>query len=150
MIEASSDRVSSAVQEGIGLFGERAPGGFRPPLRAQNQVDDSEADGFQDRIETPDGLVEHADMTLEQRCQVMFHRVSAYEDDIFHVVFLPDAVKAADALFHAIRAGRQVVVDQAMAELEIAPLAPGFRGQEYGIAVGCSEHGHLNVPVGGG
>jgi hypothetical protein len=45
-------------------------------------------------------------------------------------VLLPDAVEAADALLDLHRVPGQVVVDQGVTELEIAPLSAGLGGDE--------------------
>ena len=56
-----------------------------------------------------------------------------------------DAIQSPDALLHGRRLPRQVVEHQAVAELEVAPLAARFGRHQHARPIGCAEPRDLGV-----
>jgi len=71
-----------------------------------------------------------------------FDRVARGEVDDVRLTSLADAVDAADALLHDHRVPGQLVIHEAIAELQIQPLRAGTRRHEHCIGV-CLEGGEL-------
>ena len=79
-----------------------------------------------DEVELADYQLEHADLAGEEVDDVGLDGFVAAQVEDGHILVLAEAVQAADALLDAHGVPRQVVVDQLVAELEIAALGAAF------------------------
>src|SRR5215210_7960353 len=77
-----------------------------------------------------DDQLEHVDLLVEDAQHMLFKRAARDRVEDEDLARLPDAVDAADALLNRHRVPRQVEVDERVAELQVAPLAARFGGEQ--------------------
>jgi len=84
----------------------------------------------EDDVELTDDELEELDLLIEESKHVRFDRIARGEVDDVRLTSLTDAVDAPDALLDDHRIPRQLVVHQAMAELQVESLGAGARRDE--------------------
>src|ERR1035438_1447904 len=102
----------------------------------------------QDGVHLAHDEFEHIDLVVQHAQQVFLDcaRLAEIEDE--HVVFLADAMDAADALLQPHGVPRQVEVDHSVGELEVAALAARAGGKEHVGFVAAAGDGGILVATG--
>src|SRR5207245_4217654 len=99
----------------------------------------------EDRLHLAHHQLEEVDALVEDRQDALLDRAGEAEVEDLDGLGLPDAVQPADALLDPHRVPRQVEVDQAVAELEVEPLAADVgRQQDAPITTADRKSTRLN------
>jgi hypothetical protein len=118
-------------------FSQAESSPFRGPDLLEHRVQAADRLG-----EDPDAGIEHVEHARRQRAL----GPEGVDGDLAQ---LPDAIDAADPLLDGRRAPGEVVVDQHVAVLEVAPFPAQLGAEEHAGPLRVAEAGHQLVAVGG-
>jgi hypothetical protein len=87
--------------------------------------------------------LEHGNFFVEQEEHLLLQRAACHQIEDEHFAALSDAVNAADALLDRHGIPRHIEIDQRVAELDVAALAPGLRAQQHRHALAELDNGAI-------
>src|SRR3954471_18916650 len=121
-----ADRLDALLEDIIGVRAQ--PGVGQALLERIGAAEVAEYD-----VELTDHELEELDLLVEKSEHVRFDRAARGEVDDVRLTSLANAVDAADALLHDHRVPGQLVVHEAVAELQVQSFRPGAGRDEHGF-----------------